>query len=288
MKAVIFAGGFGTRLAEETTVRPKPMVPIGPQPILWHIMKMYTVHGITDFIICCGYKGEVIKRYFAEYHAMQADVTYDFTNGLTTIHNDRTEPWRVTLVDTGLHTMTGGRLKRVRPYLGDEPFCLTYGDGVSDVNIRALVAHHQEQGRCATLTAVQPPGRFGTFTLTPGSDAIRTFREKPVDSPAWINGGFFVLEPEVFDYIEDDDTVWEEEPLTALARDGELAAYRHTGFWHPMDTLRDNQHLTALWEQGNAPWCTWALRSHTANIPPVHRRSPRPSQTFEGRAPQSR
>lgn len=273
MKAVIFAGGFGTRIAEETAVRPKPMVPVGPQPILWHIMKMYTAYGITDFIICCGYKGDVIKRYFAEYQAMHADVTYDFAKGSTTIHNDRVEPWRVTLVDTGLRTMTGGRLKRVREYVGDETFCLTYGDGVSDVDLRAVVAHHHAAGSHATLTAVQPPGRFGTFTLTPGSDTIRRFREKPADGAAWINGGFFVLEPEVFDYIEGDDTVWEQEPLTQLAHDGELTAYRHTGFWHPMDTLRDNRRLTALWEQGQAPWCVWEPQHDPEAIPSVHQRT---------------
>jgi len=257
MKAVILAGGFGTRLSEETAVRPKPMVDIGEQPILWHIMKIYSAHGINDFVICCGYKGEIIKQYFAEYRRLRSDVTFDFRTDTETILRNHCEPWTVTLIDTGLDTMTGGRLKRVREYVGDETFCLTYGDGVSNVDLGALVDFHRTQGTLATLTAIQPPGRFGVFNLPNGDGRIARFREKPNGEAAWINGGFFVLEPRVFSYVDGDETVWEQGPLEALAREGELSAYRHSGFWHPMDTLRDRNTLESLWEKGEAPWKVW-------------------------------
>jgi glucose-1-phosphate cytidylyltransferase len=258
MKAVILAGGFGTRISEESSVRPKPMVEIGGEPILWHIMKTYSAHGINDFVICLGYKGYVIKEYFHDYYLRAADVTFDIRNHRVEIHRNGAEPWRVTLVETGGDTMTGGRIRRVRDYVGDETFCMTYGDGVSDVNVTDAIAFHRRQGVLGTLTAVQPPGRFGAFTLGEGDHRIGGFREKPVGDGAWINGGFFVLEPQVFDYIEGDDTVWEREPMEGLARDGQLAAYRHTGFWHPMDTLRDKTVLTELWESGRAPWKVWS------------------------------
>lgn len=267
MKAVILAGGFGTRLSEETAVRPKPMVDIGEQPILWHIMKIYSSHGITDFVICCGYKGEVIKQYFAEYRRLRSDLTFDLSSNTETIHQNHCEPWTVTLIDTGLHTMTGGRLKRIREYVGDETFCMTYGDGVSNVDIRGLINFHEKQGTLATLTAIQPPGRFGVFNLENGDGRIRQFREKPRGPSAWINGGFFVLEPGVFSYIEGDDTVWEQEPLEDLAQDGELSAYRHEGFWHPMDTLRDRNNLESLWKEGDAPWKVWSDTGVAAATP---------------------
>ncbi|MFP4228230.1 MAG: glucose-1-phosphate cytidylyltransferase [Salinivenus sp.] len=257
MKAVILAGGFGTRLSEETAVRPKPMVDVGEKPILWHILKIYATHGINDFIVCCGYKGEVIKRYFAEYRRLRSDITFDFKADTETVHQNHCEPWSVTLVDTGLHTMTGGRLKRIKEYIGDETFCLTYGDGVSDVDIGATIEFHKSQGTLATLTAIQPGGRFGVFNLTNGDGRITHFREKPQGDSAWINGGFFVLEPGVFDYIEGDDTVWEKEPLETLAHEGELSAYRHRGFWQPMDTLRDKNLLEDLWTSENPPWKIW-------------------------------
>lgn len=258
MKAVILAGGFGTRLSEETAVRPKPMVNIGDKPILWHIMKIYSTYGIEDFIICCGYKGEVIKQYFAEYRRLRSDVTFDFSTDTETVLRNHCEPWNVTLIDTGQNTMTGGRLKRVQEYVGDETFCLTYGDGVSNVDLSGVIDFHKEQGTLATLTAIQPPGRFGVFNLKNGDGLITHFREKPRGESAWINGGFFVLEPGVFSYIEGDDTVWEQEPLEQLAHDGELSAFRHEGFWHPMDTLRDKNNLESLWEEGGAPWKVWA------------------------------
>jgi glucose-1-phosphate cytidylyltransferase len=257
MKAVILAGGYGTRLSEETGVRPKPMVEIGEQPILWHIMKIYSNFGINDFVICCGYKGFVIKQYFANYYLNMSDVTFDMQNNKMEVHQNGAEPWRVTLVDTGDGTMTGGRLKRVRRYVGQETFCLTYGDGVSDVDITRLVEFHKEQGVLATLTAVQPPGRFGTFSLAQEQSKITSFREKPRGDGAWINGGFFVLEPGVMDYISGDDTVWEQEPLQGLARDGLLCAYKHHGFWHSMDTLRDKKVLEQIWASGNPPWKVW-------------------------------
>ena len=233
------------------------MVNVGEQPILWHIMKIYSTHGITDFIVCCGYKGDVIKQYFADYRHRRSDLTFDFTKDEEVIHHNHCEPWRVTLVDTGLHTMTGGRLKRVREFVGDDTFCLTYGDGVSDVDIDGVIDFHKQQDTLATLTAIQPGGRFGVFKLDDTETRITHFREKPQGDGAWINGGFFVLEPGVFDYIEGDDTVWEQEPLMDLAHAGELSAYRHTGFWQPMDTLRDKNLLEDLWEQDHPPWKIW-------------------------------
>jgi glucose-1-phosphate cytidylyltransferase len=258
MKAVILAGGFGTRLSEETGVKPKPMVEIGDRPILWHIMKIYSVHGINDFVICCGYKGYMIKEYFANYYLHSSDITFDLRNNRTEVHQNGMEPWKVTLVDTGEKTMTGGRLKRVKDYIGDETFCLTYGDGLTDLNINALVDFHRKQKTLATLTAVQPPGRFGAFNLDRNQNKIATFKEKPQGDSAWINGGFFVLEPGVMDYIAEDCTVWEREPVEKLAKDGMLSAYRHRGFWHPMDTLRDKSVLEGLWRSGEAQWRVWS------------------------------
>jgi glucose-1-phosphate cytidylyltransferase len=259
MKAVILAGGYGTRLSEETTVRPKPMVEIGDQPILWHIMKIYAAHGISEFVIACGYRSSVIKEYFANYLLHRSTVTIDLEHNRTEIHDHLAEPWRVTLVETGEKTMTGGRLRRVREHLDDATFCMTYGDGVADVDIRASIEHHRAQRCLATLTAVQPPGRFGAFNLSAGDSRIARFMEKPRGEgiDAWINGGFFVLEPGVFDYLEGDATVWEREPLEHLARDGQLAAYRHAGFWQSMDTLRDKHVLDELWASGNPPWRIW-------------------------------
>ncbi len=254
MKAIILAGGYGTRISEETTVKPKPMVEIGGKPILWHIMKTYSAYGINDFIICCGYKGYMIKEYFTNYSLHMSDVTFDMKNNETKIHQNSAEPWRVTLIDTGEKTMTGGRLKRVKEYIGKETFCLTYGDGVSDINIRELINFHTRQNTLATLTAVQPAGRFGAFELVHDQNKIDTFKEKPQGDGAFINGGFFVLEPGVMDYIESDMTVWEREPLEKLAQDGMLAAYRHHGFWEPMDTLRDRMYLEKLWSSSNPPW----------------------------------
>ncbi|REL24180.1 glucose-1-phosphate cytidylyltransferase [Rhodohalobacter sp. SW132] len=256
MKAIILAGGHGTRLSEETQVRPKPMVEIGNKPILWHIMKIYSFHGVNEFIICCGYKGEIIKEYFANYYLHQSDVTFDMENNEMKVHHNKAEPWKVTLVNTGLNTMTGGRIKRVKELIGGEPFHLTYGDGVSNIDIGKLVDFHKSNDMLATLTAVQPPGRFGTFTLKKEQTVIKNFREKPKDDSAWVNGGFFVLEPKVIDYITDDSTVWEQEPLTRLANEGQLGAYRHHGFWQPMDTLRDKMYLESKWEEG-APWRIW-------------------------------
>ena len=254
-KVVILAGGLGTRLAEETTVRPKPMVEIGGRPILWHIMKIYAAHGLTDFVVCLGYRGYMIKEYFANYVLHTADVTVDLATGAIDYHATNGEPWRVTLVETGDGTMTGGRVRRVARYLGGEPFCLTYGDGVADVDVTALLAHHRSAGAEATVTAVQPPGRFGALDLA--GDAVRRFKEKPDGESGWINGGFFVLQPTVLDRIAGDATVFENEPLEGLARDGLLNAYRHPGFWQPMDTLRDKAQLEALWSSGNAPWKIW-------------------------------
>ena len=258
MKVVILAGGYGTRLSEETGVRPKPMVEIGGKPILWHIMKIYSAYGINDFIVCCGYKGHIIKQYFANYFLCMSDVTFDMRNNKMEVHRNGVEPWKVTLIDTGEKTMKGGRLKRAKDYVGDETFCLTYGDGVSDVNITKLIAFHREQKSLATLTAVQPPGRFGAFNLAQGQTKVSSFREKPLGDGAWVNGGFFVLEPSVMDYIEGDSTVWEQEPLHNLAKDEMLSAYKHYGFWHPMDTLRDKKVLEQMWASSNPPWKVWA------------------------------
>ncbi len=260
MKAVILAGGFGTRISEESGVRPKPMVEIGGKPILWHIMKIYSFYGINDFIICCGYKSNVIKEYFANYCLYNSDVSFDMRKNVMEIHRNHTEPWNVTLVETGYSTMTGGRLKRVADYVGNETFCMTYGDGLSNVRIDELVAFHKIGNSLATVTAVQQPGRFGAFTLAEGQSQISSFKEKPggADMP-WINGGYFVLEPEIFDYIQDDQTVWELEPMETLARQGQLSAYKHTGFWQPMDTLRDKNVLDSLWSAGKAPWHEMSL-----------------------------
>ncbi len=256
MKAVILAGGLGTRISEETAVRPKPMVEIGGKPILWHILKSYSAHGVNDFVICCGYKGYVIKEYFANYFLHMSDVTFDMQQNKMEVHQRYAEPWKVTLVDTGEDTMTGGRLKRVADYVKDEEaFCFTYGDGVSDVNITELIAFHKAQKVKATLTAAIPPGRFGALDMT--GDKVNSFREKPQGDGAMINGGFFVLSPEVIDYITGDYTTWERDPLERLAEEGQLAAFHHNGFWQPMDTLRDKMHLEELWQSGKAPWKAW-------------------------------
>ena len=257
MKAVILAGGFGTRLSEETGVRPKPMVEIGDRPILWHIMKIYSAHGVNDFIICLGYKGHMIKEYFSNYALHRSDVTFDLRKGHTQIHQNDTEPWKVTLVDTGQNSMTGGRIKRIQDYVCDDTFCLTYGDGVTDLDVTALIQFHKEQQTLATLTAVQSPGRFGAFRLDENQSKITAFKEKPKGDGAWINGGFFVLEPKVMDYIKDDSTVWEKEPMEKLATDGMLSAYRHHGFWQNMDSLRDKMYLEELWNAGNPGWKIW-------------------------------
>jgi len=255
MKVVILAGGLGTRISEESHLRPKPMIEIGGKPILWHIMKIYSAHGLTDFIICCGYRGYMIKEYFANYYLHTSDVTFDMAANRVEVLQTNSEPWRVTLVDTGEQTITGGRLKRVARLLGDEEFCFTYGDGVADVNIRDLIAFHRRQGKLATLTAVQPPARFGALSLK-GSSVVR-FEEKPVGDGGMINGGFFVLSPRVIDYIEGDHTHWEGEPLERLAREGQLSAFAHHGFWQPMDTMRDKTQLEELWNSGKAPWKVW-------------------------------
>ncbi|HEY3021966.1 MAG TPA: glucose-1-phosphate cytidylyltransferase [Solirubrobacteraceae bacterium] len=256
MKAVILAGGRGSRLSEETTERPKPMVEIGGKPILWHIMKLYSAHGVDDFVICLGYKGYLIKEYFANYALHTSDVTFDMARGSMEVHESTTEPWRVTLVDTGDETQTGGRLRRVAPYVGDGAFCFTYGDGLSDVDINAVVDFHRREGRLATVTTAQPPGRYGALEIE--SERVLGFREKPRGDGGWINGGFFVLEPGVLDLIDGDQTVWEREPLERLATSGELSAYRHRGFWHAMDTMRDRAVLEELWRGGRAPWRAWA------------------------------
>lgn len=257
MKVVILAGGYGSRLNEETRVKPKPMVEVGNHPILWHIMKIYSAHGLNDFVVCLGYKGEMIKRYFANYFLDHADVTFDLQKQEMQVHRSELEPWRVTLVDTGEKSMTGGRLKRIQPHIGNEPFCLTYGDGVGDINIAELIEFHRTQNGLATLTAVQPPGRFGAFTLDDGNVKIMDFQEKSIQKTAWINGGFFVLEPQIFDYIEGDETVWEQKPMEKLSREGKLNAYRHTGYWQNMDTLRDVEVLEEKWRSGNPPWKIW-------------------------------
>ena len=256
MKAVILAGGLGTRISEESYLKPKPMIEIGGKPILWHIMKIYAHHGINDFIICLGYKGYVIKEYFANYFLHMSDVTFDMRNNRMQVHHRHAEPWRVTLVDTGADTLTAGRLRRVREYLGNDTFCLTYGDGVTDLDLAALLDFHAGHGKLATLTAIQPPGRYGALNLNDGT--VRNFQEKPAGDGAWINGGYFVLEPRVFDYIEGDMTPWEGEPLERLATDGELMAFQHSGFWQAMDTLRDKNHLESLWARHDPPWKVWA------------------------------
>ena len=258
MKAVILAGGFGTRISEESTIKPKPMIHVGPQPILWHIMKIYSYYGINDFVICCGYKGELIKKFFADYALSNSDVTFDLQTGAMQTHQNTAEPWRVTLVDTGTDSMTGGRLLRVIDYLEGETFCMTYGDGVSNVNISKLIEFHKTEGRIATLTAVQPDGRFGAFSLREGESKVDQFKEKPKGDGAWINGGFFVLEPKVFDYIEGDFTVFEREPMMELAKDDQLSAYRHEDFWQCMDTLRDKNVLENHWASVNPPWKVWS------------------------------
>jgi glucose-1-phosphate cytidylyltransferase len=255
LKAVILAGGLGTRISEETHLRPKPMVEVGGMPILWHILKIYASHGINEFVICCGYKGYVIKEYFANYFLHTSDVTFDMADNTMEVHARKAEPWKVTLVDTGDSTQTGGRLKRVATYLGGESFCFTYGDGVADLDITALIAHHRREARWATLTAVQPPGRFGSLAFERGR--VLAFEEKPQGDGSWINGGFFVLEPEVLSTIEGDDSVWERDCLPLIAAADQLNAYQHQGFWQPMDTLRDKQLLEELWQQGRAPWKTW-------------------------------
>lgn len=255
MKAVILAGGLGTRISEETSLRPKPMVEIGGRPILWHIMKMYSAHGIHDFIICLGYRGYVIKEYFANYFLHMSDITFDMKENRMEVHQASAEPWKVTLVDTGENTMTGGRIRRIRRYVDGADFCLTYGDGVSDVDIGAVIRFHRGQGVDATVTAVQPPGRFGALNIE--QNRISRFVEKPPGDTGWINGGFFVLSSKVFDYIEGDATVWEKEPLQQLAESGSLAAYAHHGFWHCMDTLRDRMYLEELWQSAAPPWKTW-------------------------------
>jgi len=255
MKAIILAGGLGTRISEETSIRPKPMVEIGGKPVLWHIMKTYSAHGIHDFVICCGYKGYVIKEYFANYFLHMSDVTFDMQHNRMEVHQRNAEPWRVTLIDTGDDTMTGGRIKRIADYVRDEDFCCTYGDGVGDVNITALIEFHKQHGKLATLTAIQPPGRFGALKLS-GND-ILNFQEKPQGDGGWVNGGFFVFSPKVFGYIEGDQSILEREPMNRLAHDGQIAAFFHSGFWQPMDTLRDKSLLEELWTSGKAPWKTW-------------------------------
>ncbi|MDR3229094.1 MAG: glucose-1-phosphate cytidylyltransferase [Puniceicoccales bacterium] len=258
MKAVILAGGLGTRLSEETVLRPKPMLEIGGKPILWHIMKIYSAHGINDFVVCAGYKGYLIKEYFANYFLHMSDITFDMAGNTTEIHAQHAEPWRVTVVDTGENTMTGGRLRRVKDYTGDETFCFTYGDGVADVDIGETVRFHKAHKHLATLTAVQPPARFGVLDFDAADPtSILRFHEKPDSEGSWINGGFFVLEPGVFDLIDGDDTTWERKPLEILARTGQLHAFRHRGFWQPMDTLREKNRLEELWNSGSPPWKKW-------------------------------
>ena len=254
MKAVILAGGLGTRLSEETALKPKPMVEIGGRPLLWHILKIYSAHGINDFVICAGYKGYIIKEYFANYFLHMSDVTFDMENNTMEVHQKKAEPWRVTIIDTGDETMTGGRIKRIEPYV-DGTFCCTYGDGVGDIDITSLVAFHKAGGRKATLTGVQPPGRFGALNLD--QDRVVSFQEKPQGDGLWINGGFFVLEQSVFDEIAGDPTIWERTPLESLAKQQQLGIYKHPGFWRPMDTLRDKHELENLWDSGKAPWKSW-------------------------------
>lgn len=258
VKVVILAGGFGTRISEESHSKPKPMIQIGDKPILWHIMKLYSSYGYKDFIICLGYKSHVIKQYFSNYYLYNSDVTFDFREGdKCVIHQHSTEPWKVTLVETGINTLTGGRIKRIQPFIGNETFMLTYGDGVGDINIPELVKYHTSHGKLATLTATEPVGRFGSLSLS-AKNTVEKFQEKKKGDEGWINSGFFVLEPQVFDYLKNgDQTVFEKEPLEELSKDGQLVAYKHTGFWHPMDTLRDKRYLEQLWDSGKAPWKIW-------------------------------
>lgn len=259
MKVVILAGGFGTRMGEESATKPKPMAEIGGRPMLWHIMKLYSHYGLNDFVICLGYRGYVIKQFFANYFLSNSDVTFDLKSNRVEYLSNASEPWKVTLVDTGEKSLTGGRLLRARQYLGDETFCMTYGDGVANVNITEIIRFHRQHKKLATVTAVQPPGRFGVFALSEGTPRIEHFREKPSGDGAWINGGFFVLEPGVLDYIDSDLTTWEQEPMQKLACDGELFAFRFPGFWHPMDSIRDKMFLEDLWAKGKAPWKIWDL-----------------------------
>lgn len=265
MKVVILAGGLGTRISEESHLRPKPMIEIGGKPILWHIMKMYSHYGLNDFVICCGFKGYMIKEYFANYFLHNSDTTFDIKNNIQTVHSTSSDPWNVTVVDTGEDTMTGGRLKRVARFLDSDTFCLTYGDGVSDVNISDTIKFHRAHGKLATVTAVQPPGRFGKLDMD--GDQVRQFVEKPMGDGAYINGGFFVLNRQVLEYIPDDSTIWEREPLNGLAQDGQLHAYNHDGFWLPMDTMRDKTQLESLWAAGKAPWKTWGETRITQKAP---------------------
>lgn len=255
MKAVILAGGYGTRISEETILRPKPMIEIGGMPILWHIMKMYSTHGINEFVICCGYKGYMIKEYFANYFLHKSDVTFDIKKNKMEVHEKFAEPWKITLIDTGLDTMTGGRLKRVQKYVDDSTFCFTYGDGLSDINISKLIKFHRSKKKISTVTAVQQPGRFGRLNIK--NDHVVSFEEKPLGDGAWINGGFFVLESDVFDYIKDDSVVWEKEPMDRLSKKNQLSAFKHDGFWYPIDTLREKNHLEGLWNSRKAPWKVW-------------------------------
>ena len=255
MKVVILAGGLGTRISEESHLKPKPMIEIGGKPILWHIMKIYSYYGINDFVICLGYKGYIIKEYFANYFLHMSDVTFDMRTNKMQVHHEHAEPWKVTLVDTGEHSMTGGRLKRIQDYVDNETFCFTYGDGVADVNLDALLAHHKKNGQLATVTAIQPPGRYGALNISQNS--VTNFQEKPAGDGSWINGGFFILEPEIFDLIKNDKSSFEGEPLISLAEQGQLSAYKHHGFWQAMDTLRDKNQLEALWQSSNAPWKLW-------------------------------
>jgi len=256
MKVVILAGGLGTRLSEETVVKPKPMVEIGGMPILWHIMKIYSAHGFNDFIICLGYKGYVIKEYFANYFLHRSDVTIDLTNNSLQVHDSQAEPWKITLVDTGIHSMTGGRIKRIQKHVNNEPFLLTYGDGVCNVNIKALIAFHKEHKKYCTVTSVQPQGRFGVLNITENNE-VHSFLEKPKGDGSWINGGYFICEPEIFQYINGDDTIWEKDPMERLANDGQMNAFKHDGFWRPMDTLKDKLDLNNMWDADEALWKIW-------------------------------
>jgi glucose-1-phosphate cytidylyltransferase len=255
MKAVILAGGFGTRISEETDVKPKPMIEIGGMPLLWHIMKSYSSYGINEFVICCGYKGYVVKEYFANYFLHMSDVTFDMKNNKMEVNQKFAESWKVTLVDTGLNTMTGGRLKKIQKYLDNETFCFTYGDGLADIDLKKLINFHKKNNSFATLTAVQPPGKYGALNLK--KNKVTKFEEKPAGDGSWINGGFFVLEPEIFNYLKNDSTVWEKEPLEKMAKQNKVTAYKHSGFWQALDTLRDKNHLQSLWDSNKAPWKVW-------------------------------